>query len=286
MRVTAIWTAARVLDLDHGAAPSPRRATRPCSRWPRRWRRATTRDWKTPDSGTGDPTEVAMLSAAAALGADVDAPQRDRERRHQFHFDPTLKLMSTVDERDGELWVDAKGAPEALLPHCDQIARTDGRERPLAPRERERDRSRRRRLCGRGPARAGRRRRRLGRRGALPDRASRPRPGSCFLGLVAMLDPPAAGGRGRGRALPRGRDPHHRHHRRSRAHRGGDRAAGRHRARGDPTIVTGAELDAMSEDELDAPAARADGADLRAQLARGQAAHRRRAARARATSSP
>ena len=40
----------------------------------------------------GDPTEVALLEAAAALGEHVDPDTRDRARCAHFHFDPTLEL--------------------------------------------------------------------------------------------------------------------------------------------------------------------------------------------------
>ena len=85
----------------------------------------------------GDPTEVAILEAAGHVGVHVDAVERERGRRAVFHFDPSLRLMSTVDERRGELWVDTKGAPEAVLPRCSSIA-ADSAARPLDAGERER----------------------------------------------------------------------------------------------------------------------------------------------------
>ncbi len=56
-------------------------------------------------------------------------------RCRHFHFDPVLKRMSTVDQRDGGLWVDSKGAPELLLPSCSRIVWGDGHKRPLGPHE-------------------------------------------------------------------------------------------------------------------------------------------------------
>jgi calcium-translocating P-type ATPase len=64
---------------------------------------------------TGDPTEVALVEGAGQLGCTPDLPGRDERRRAQFRFDPRLRLMSTVAERDGRLVVDVKGAPEAVL---------------------------------------------------------------------------------------------------------------------------------------------------------------------------
>jgi magnesium-transporting ATPase (P-type) len=53
----------------------------------------------------GDPTEVALLEAAKTLGQPLQAAERARLRQREFRFDPTLKLMSTIDERDGDIWV-------------------------------------------------------------------------------------------------------------------------------------------------------------------------------------
>jgi magnesium-transporting ATPase (P-type) len=66
---------------------------------------------------TGDPTEIALLNAASQLGEAVGVLARAAGRRAQFHFDPSLRLMSTVDADEGEggFWVHAKGAPEAVL---------------------------------------------------------------------------------------------------------------------------------------------------------------------------
>ena len=61
---------------------------------------------------------------------------RDQMRRGEFSFDPTVKLMTTVDERDGGVWVDTKGAPEVLVTRCTMIATPDGNCRPLTVEDR------------------------------------------------------------------------------------------------------------------------------------------------------
>jgi len=139
-------------------------------------------------AGTGDPTEVAMLEAAAALGAPTDPGSRERRRVRHFHFDPVLKRMSTVDERDGELWLDSKGAPESLLPLCASVAWEDG-ERPLGEEERERVERQVEEYAGRGLRVLGVARRPLG-RGSAPELREEAERGLTFLGLVAMVDPP------------------------------------------------------------------------------------------------
>lgn len=71
----------------------------------------------------GDPTEVALLELAAACGLDVSASRREAARRRAFRFDPRLKLMTTVDEQDGELVINTKGAPEEVLARVSRIRR-------------------------------------------------------------------------------------------------------------------------------------------------------------------
>jgi len=86
-----------------------------------RWRRS------------GDPTESALLVAAAQLDCDVPGAQRERDARRKrvFHFDPHLKRMTTLDqEPGGELWYHAKGAPLELVERCTAIRMPDG-DRPI-----------------------------------------------------------------------------------------------------------------------------------------------------------
>ena len=54
---------------------------------------------------------MAVLLAAQALGADPDTDRREAVRRWQFHFDPELKLMSTIDQHRDDLVVHTTGAP-------------------------------------------------------------------------------------------------------------------------------------------------------------------------------
>ncbi len=69
-------------------------------------------------TGVGDPLEVALLRAARAAGVDVEALRRRYVLRDEFTFDTTRKRMSVVYERDGQCWVIVKGAPEAVLAQC------------------------------------------------------------------------------------------------------------------------------------------------------------------------
>ncbi|MCW2996203.1 MAG: family P-type ATPase, partial [Conexibacter sp.] len=86
-------------------------------------------------SRSGDPSESALLLAAAQLGVDVPALQagRDTRRKRLFAFDARLKRMATLDaEPDGgDARIHAKGAPLELLKRCTTVRGADGRERPL-----------------------------------------------------------------------------------------------------------------------------------------------------------
>jgi Ca2+-transporting ATPase len=66
-------------------------------------------------SGTGDPTEVAILVAAAERGIDRSAIEAARPRLEVHPFDSTRKRMSVL-RADGRLYI--KGAVELLLPLC------------------------------------------------------------------------------------------------------------------------------------------------------------------------
>ncbi|MGW3472147.1 cation-translocating P-type ATPase [Saccharopolyspora sp. NPDC000995] len=85
-----------------------------------------------PGGAVGDPTEIALLNASAALDTPLDPDERQRRRLRQFHFDPARKRMSTIDENsDGRPWVHAKGAPETVLPLCTRELDAAGHPQPL-----------------------------------------------------------------------------------------------------------------------------------------------------------
>ena len=70
----------------------------------------------------GDPTEVALLAGAYRAGVDLGA----YTRLNELPFSSERKMMSVVVERDGRLFVFAKGATEALLDRCTHILTPDG----------------------------------------------------------------------------------------------------------------------------------------------------------------
>jgi P-type Ca2+ transporter type 2C len=78
-------------------------------------------------AGTGDPTEIALLRAAAERGIERDAIERERTRVSVLPFDSERKRMSIL-RSDGVLYV--KGAVESMLPLCS--SGTEGAEQANA----------------------------------------------------------------------------------------------------------------------------------------------------------
>jgi magnesium-transporting ATPase (P-type) len=109
MRVTSVWTSAGSVDLEPPADGESTeidllaRAAAACT------------NAELPDGAatkaTGDPTEIALLELASARGQAVAAATRESRRRCLFHFDPRLKLMTTLDEDGALVTVHTKGAP-------------------------------------------------------------------------------------------------------------------------------------------------------------------------------
>jgi calcium-translocating P-type ATPase len=194
MRVTSIWTLGGDVALEIDRAPDASPPPEPHGNAAVRALAVTVAACSNADietggqsPGEGDPTELALLHAAAHFGADTRGSTRDRHRRRQFHFDPSIKLMSTVDATPEGLSVHTKGAPEALLPRCCTVMAADGGELPLTAETRsmvERIVDERARGGLRVLAVASRR------VVAVPDQRADAEQSLCLLGTVAMFDPP------------------------------------------------------------------------------------------------
>ena len=198
----------------------------------------------------GEATEVGLLEAAQALRLDVDVARREHDRRRLYRFDPKLRLMSTVDERvDGGITVHAKGAPEEVLARSTLIAgRAD--DVPLPDEDRAEVLAVLERYASQGLRVLAVARRRLPDGTGPPDHREDAERDLVLLGLVALFDPPrpevaeaVAGCHDAGiRILVVTGDY-------------GPTAAEIARrvgiGRDVAVVVTGAELDAMSEAELD-----------------------------------
>ncbi|GAA0729143.1 calcium-translocating P-type ATPase, SERCA-type [Clostridium malenominatum] len=82
------------------------------------------------DSKTGDPTEIALLEAGAKYNLFKDDFDKVRTRVNEVPFDSDRKLMTTVNEYDGEFYVMTKGATDNLIKLCNN-AYIDGEIVPL-----------------------------------------------------------------------------------------------------------------------------------------------------------
>jgi calcium-translocating P-type ATPase len=199
---------------------------------------------------TGDPSESALVLAAAQLGEDVRAALAEREARRAavFHFDPRLKRMTTLDvEPDGETWCHVKGAPLELLERC-SAERTSRGDRPLRAEGRERVEQ-----AFAAYARRGMRVLAFAERMAGPadkDERGTAESNLVFVGLMALEDPP------RPEVAPAV----------ATCRRAGIKVivvTGDHAltaeaiarqvgiVQGEPRVITGPDLDALDEDELD-----------------------------------
>ncbi|MGN6371921.1 MAG: cation-translocating P-type ATPase [Solirubrobacteraceae bacterium] len=139
----------------------------------------------------GDPTEIAVLLAARALGADVSPANRERDRRHRYSFDPQLKLMSTLDTCEGAQWLHTKGAPESVLPRCTSVTDEHGHTTRLEQDTRAQITRQVESYAHQGlrVLALAHRPLRSEHRPIVREQAER---NLCFLGLITMLDPPRA----------------------------------------------------------------------------------------------
>ena len=170
-----------------------------------------------------------------------------------FRFDPRLRMMTTIDAGPGSaVWVNTKGAPEAVLARSTQLATGPEQTRPLTVDDRNNLAGAIDEYARRGLRVLAMARRPLPARTPLPSTRDDAERDLCLLGLVALLDP----------ARPETADAM------ARAHRAGIRI---HVVTGDNgttaaeiarrvgigtgpaglVIVTGDALDAMSGPELD-----------------------------------
>ena len=136
MRVTSVWTCAGPVD-PHTPAQGEQDATADIDLMARAAALCTNAELPqdAEAKASGDPTEIALLELAADRGHAVAAAQRESGRQSVFHFDPRLKLMTTVDQDGQLLTVHTKGAPEELLPRCAEIM-DRGAARPLTDTDR------------------------------------------------------------------------------------------------------------------------------------------------------
>ncbi len=81
---------------------------------------------------TGDPTEGALVVAAAKAGIWKTALEEKHRRTGEIPFSSERKMMTTLNKSEGGLCAYSKGAPEVILDSCTKIS-LDGQEEELTP---------------------------------------------------------------------------------------------------------------------------------------------------------
>ncbi|CAG1008359.1 H+-transporting ATPase [Anaerolineales bacterium] len=130
----------------------------------------------------GDPTEGALVVAAAKAGMQKEDLDAKYPRVHEIPFSSETKRMTTVHESDGKLVAYAKGAPEVILDGCDFVWTAEG----VAPL----DQPRREKILGQAQTLAGEALRVLGIASKPDVTLETAERGMTFLGLAGMIDPP------------------------------------------------------------------------------------------------
>lgn len=74
----------------------------------------------------GDPTEGAIVVAAAKAGLKKDDLDRSQPRIDEIPFTSETKRMTTLHAVDGGVRAYTKGAPEVVLPRCTRVLTSDG----------------------------------------------------------------------------------------------------------------------------------------------------------------
>jgi len=81
---------------------------------------------------TGDPTEGALVVAAAKAGIWKTALEEKHGRAGEVPFSSERKMMTTLNNFEGRLHAYSKGAPEVILTHCTKVF-LKGNEEELTP---------------------------------------------------------------------------------------------------------------------------------------------------------
>jgi len=84
----------------------------------------------------GDPTEGALITLAIKAGVNPTELDKQFPEIKEFTFDAVRKRMSSVRNRDGKTWLYAKGSPQSMIACCTRI--WDGKSvRPITDEDRQ-----------------------------------------------------------------------------------------------------------------------------------------------------
>lgn len=191
---------------------------------------------------TGDPTEIALLVAAAKGGVTAEKTASAHRKTDEIPFDSETRCMTVICASGGIRTAYAKGAADVILGRCSFVMTDDG-VRPLTVRRRREIMEEHDRLTE-GALRVL----------ALAEKdlgsSSDAESGMTFLGLMGMLDPPRAEAK---RAVKLCRGAHIRTVMITGDHKNTAAAVAKQAGimREGDLVITGSELAAMSDDTLD-----------------------------------
>ena len=130
----------------------------------------------------GDPTEGALVVAAAKAGLQKELLDSEYPRVQEIPFSSETKRMTTLHQTNGNLTAYAKGAPEMILESCDWHLTADGVKRF--------DDAGRKQALAMAQDMAGEALRVLGISTKADATLETAQTGMTFLGLAGMIDPP------------------------------------------------------------------------------------------------
>ena len=130
----------------------------------------------------GDPTEGALIVAAAKAGLQKESLDSEYPRVQEIPFSSETKRMTTLHQTNGNLTAYAKGAPEMILDSCDWQLTADG-VKPL-------DDEGRKQALTMAHGMAGEALRVLAISSKPDVTLETAQSGMTFLGLAGMIDPP------------------------------------------------------------------------------------------------
>lgn len=143
-------------------------------------------------SGTGSPTESALLALFNKTGIEKNKVKQDFELLREYPFDSSLKRMSKVFKtKESDIYVFCKGATEVLLPRCKYIGFRKKDEVSLGKDEKNKIMAYVEKFAGQGYRILSLAYKRVDK---LPEKGDEEREGVednlSYLGFVAVLDPP------------------------------------------------------------------------------------------------
>ena len=138
------------------------------------------------EEGIGDPTELALLEMAVRAGADSEELRREMPRLEELPFDSERKLMSTVHMCDGQRVLFTKGAMDVILDRTGELMTKNG-VIPMTPAWRQRLQEQNRAWSEKGLRVLAVAYRPLEEMECCSLEAEN---GYVFLGMAAMMDPP------------------------------------------------------------------------------------------------